>query len=148
MASQDLNGLTAERALIESQPFIKGLDELAAAVWVQSYDAAWLGQDWKQLKHCLAPDVAFVSHGFVAAAVGRTAVLTNIRELMRATEVHEYNTTDLTAHSSGPVGVISYRWQLDSTVAGERCAVSGRDVLVLRAVKNTWLLVWRAQLRA
>jgi len=124
------------------------LDELAAAVWVQGYDAAWLGQDWGHLEHCLDPDVEFVSHGFVSAAVGRAAVLRGFRELMQAMQVHEYNATDITAHSSGPVGVITYRWQLESTVAGERRAVSGRDLLVLRAADGTWSLVWRAQLRA
>ncbi len=121
------------------------LDDLAAAVWVQAYDAAWLGRDWAALERCLAPDVALAVSGFSATIVGRTEVLAHLRAVMRTTHVHEYNATDLNGHASGPTGVITYRWQLDCTVDRERRASSGRDILVLRSSGADWQLVWRAQ---
>jgi ketosteroid isomerase-like protein len=122
------------------------LDDLAAAVWVQAYDAAWLGQHWRALEQCLAPDVA-VMLGSTNVITGRAAVLAHIREMMTGTVVHEYNATDLKGHASGATGVITYRWQLDWTVGSERRATSGRDILVLRAAHESWQLVWRAQVR-
>jgi hypothetical protein len=121
------------------------LDDFAAAVWVQAYDAAWLGQHWRALEQCFAPDVALMLADFAGAITGRAAVLAHIREMMAGTVVHEYNATDLKGHASGATGVITYRWQLDWTVGRERRATAGRDVLVLRAVRESWQLVWRAQ---
>lgn len=135
-------------AVLQPASFACELDDLGAAVWVQAYDAAWLGQEWTQLARRLDPDVNFVSHGFSSLLVGRAAVIANLRETMSRARVHEYNATDLTGYCSGHVGVIHYRWQLDWTVEDERCAITGRDVLVLRAVHGEWLLVWRAQIRA
>jgi uncharacterized protein DUF4440 len=124
------------------------LDDLAAAVWVQAYDAAWLGQHWRALEQCFAPDVVMMLAGSRRAVTGRAGVLAHIREMMTGTLVHEYNATDLKGHASGATGVITYRWQLDWTVGSERRATSGRDILVLRAVHASWQLVWRAQVRA
>jgi ketosteroid isomerase-like protein len=124
------------------------LDDLAAAVWVQAYDAAWLGGDWTTLERYLAPDIALLSPGFTTAIVGRAAVLTHLRAMMSGVLIHEYNATDLKGHSSGSVGVITYRWQLDWTVDHERRPRSGRDILVLRAASERWQLIWRVQVRA
>lgn len=120
------------------------LDDLAAAVWVQAYDAAWLSRSWTALERRLSPDVVMVTSAFTRVIAGRTAVLAHLRALMRGAVVHEYNATDLKGHASGATGVISYRWQLDWTVEGERRASSGRDILVLRAVPQGWQLAWRA----
>jgi ketosteroid isomerase-like protein len=124
------------------------LDDLAAAVWVQAYDAAWLGRDWTTLERCLAPDIALMSPAFTTAIVGRDAVLAHLRAMMCGVQIHEYNATDLKGHSSGAVGVITYRWQLDWTVDRARRPLSGRDILVLRAASESWQLMWRVQVRA
>jgi ketosteroid isomerase-like protein len=123
------------------------LDDLAAAVWVQAYDAAWLGRDWTTLERYLAPDIALMSPSFRTAIVGRDAVLAHLRAMMFGVRIHEYNATDLKGHSSGPVGVITYRWQLDWTVDHERRPLSGRDILVLCATSEGWQLMWRVQVR-
>jgi Domain of unknown function (DUF4440) len=124
------------------------LDDLAAAVWVRAFDAAWLGRDWTTLEGRLAPDIALMSPAFMTDIVGRDAVLAHLRAMMCGVQIHEYNATDLKGHSSGPVGIITYRWQLDWTVDHKRRPVSGRDILVLRAVNGSWQLMWRVQLRA
>jgi ketosteroid isomerase-like protein len=124
------------------------LDDLAAAVWVQAYDAAWLGRDWMTLERYLAPDIALMSPAFTTAIVGRDAVVAHLRAMMSGVCIHEYNATDLKGHSSGSVGVITYRWQLDWTVDRKRRPLSGRDILVLRAVSESWQLMWRVQVRA
>jgi hypothetical protein len=129
----------------EPEPADLLLDDLAAAVWVQAYDAAWLGRDWSALERRLAPDVALALSGFSATIIGRTEVLAHLRAVMRTMHVHEYNATDLNGHASGAAGVITYRWQLDCTVDRERRASSGRDILVLRSAGAEWQLVWRAQ---
>jgi ketosteroid isomerase-like protein len=121
------------------------LDDLAAAVWVQAYDAAWLGRDWRALERCFAPDVVLTSPAFTSSIAGREAVLAHMRAMMSGVRVHEYNATDLKGHSSGAVGVITYRWQLDWTAERERRAISGRDILMLRASADDWQLVWRVQ---
>src|SRR5579862_6923655 len=89
------------------------LDDLAAAVWVQAYDAAWLRQHWRALEQCFAPDVVMMLAGSTNAVTGRAAVLAHIREMMTGSVVHEYNATELKGHASGATGVITYRWQLD-----------------------------------
>ncbi len=124
------------------------LDDLAAAVWVQAYDAAWLGKDWATLERFFAPDAAVALQDFSATVTGRGPILDHLRAMFSGAQVHEYNATDLKGHSSGTVGVINYRWQLDWTVDGERRAISGRDILVLHSMPEGWLLVWRAQIRA
>jgi ketosteroid isomerase-like protein len=124
------------------------LDDLAAAVWVQAYDAAWLGRDWAALEQYLAPEVTLLTPRFAAATCGRAAVMAHMRALMCGVQVHEYNATDLTGHASGPVGVITYRWQLDWSLDGQRQALTGRDILVLRGTPAGWQLVWRVQVRA
>jgi ketosteroid isomerase-like protein len=124
------------------------LDDLGAAVWVQAYDAAWLGKDWATLEKFFATDAAVVLPGFSATVVGRAPILDHLRAMFTGAQVHEYNATDLKGHSSGAVGVIYYRWQLDWTVDGKRREISGRDILVLRSMSESWLLVWRAQIRA
>lgn len=126
----------------------RALDDLAAAIWVQAYDAAWLGQNWTALEKCFAPDVAMLLGGSANAVTGRAAVVAYIRKKMTGAVVHEYNATDLTGHASGATGVITYRWQLDWTVGSERRATSGRDILVLRAVHQGWQLLWRAEARS
>jgi hypothetical protein len=124
------------------------LDDLAAAVWVQTYDAAWLSKDWATLGKVFALDAAMMLPGFSTFVVGRAAIVDHLRAMLSGAQVHEYNATDLKGHSSGPVGVISYRWQLDWTVDRARSEISGRDMLVLRSAPEGWLLVWRAQIRA
>ncbi len=121
------------------------LDDWAAARWLQSYDAAWIGEDWGRLERCLAHDIRFLPRGQTAALEGRAAVVAHLREYARRVRMHEYNATDVTGCSSGPVGVIDYRWQLDGTQEREHVAASGRDVLVLRAADDDWELVWCAQ---
>jgi ketosteroid isomerase-like protein len=121
------------------------LDDLAAAVWVQAYDTAWLSQDWTALEKFLAPDVAVMLAGFSAAICGRAAVLAHIRAIMSGAHVHEYNATDLTGHTAGTIGLITHRWQLDWSLNHKRCEASGRDILVLRRVREGWQLVWRAE---
>jgi hypothetical protein len=115
---------------------------------VRAFDAAWLGRDWTTLEGRLAPDIALMSPAFMTDIVGRDAVLAHLRAMMCGVQIHEYNATDLKGHSSGPVGIITYRWQLDWTVDHKRRPVSGRDILVLRAVNGSWQLMWRVQLRA
>ena len=124
------------------------LNDLTAAMWVQAYDAAWLGQNWELLETRLAVDVEFETKHFMTALIGRPAVIAQLRDAMKYTRIHEYNATDLKGHSSGPVGIITYRWQLDCTIGQERTETTGRDVLVLRAEIAQWQLVWRAQFRA
>jgi uncharacterized protein DUF4440 len=123
------------------------LDDFAAAIWVQAYDAAWLGQNWMALEKCFAADAAMIT-GSANPVTGREAVVAYIRKMMTGAVVHEYNATDLKGHASGATGVITYRWQLDWTVGGQRRATSGRDILVLRSVRESWQLVWRAQVRS
>jgi ketosteroid isomerase-like protein len=121
------------------------LDDLAAAVWVQAYDRAWLGRDWRALERMITPDVVVMGPGFTAATRGRAAALSHFRATMSRANVHEYNATDLQGHTVGRVGVITYRWQLDWTVARERFGVFGRDILMLRPTAAGWQLAWRAQ---
>ena len=123
------------------------LDDLAAARWVQAYDAAWLGQDWESLASRLAPNVEFVVPSLAGMLMGSPAVLASLRDAMSRMVIHEYNATDLTGYDHGPVGIIMYRWQLDCTANHQRVKSTGRDVLVLRAVGDRWLLVWRGQFR-
>ncbi len=125
-----------------------GLDDLAAAVWVQAFDAAWLGQDWSTLERYFAPEVAVLLADFTTTVAGRAAVLNHFRAMMSAAQVHEYNATDLTGYSSGDTGFVCYRWQLDWTVDGKRRPSSGRDILVLRSMEEGWQLAWRAQVRS
>ena len=78
------------------------------------------------------PDIALMSPPFMTGIVGRDAVLAHLRAMMCGAQIHEYNTTDLKGHSSGSVGIITYRWQLDWTVDHKRRPLSGHDILVLR----------------
>jgi len=121
------------------------LDDYAAAVWVQGYDAAWLSDDWKALEKYLAPDVTLMLAGLSEAIFGRAAVLAHVRATMTGAHVHEYNATDLAGHSALAIGIITYRWQLDWTLNHKRREASGRDILVLRRVREGWQLVWRAE---
>lgn len=109
------------------------LDDLAAAVWLQAHDAAWLGRDWTALEQQLAPDVALLSPELRVWLAGRRAVLAHLRAMMQGAWVHEYNATDLRGRSSGAIGIVSYGWQLDWTFDHRRRQNSGRELLVLRA---------------
>jgi len=132
----------------EPAGFVPGvLDDLAAAVWVQGYAAAWLGCDWRRLARRLAGDVALLSPDLKISLAGRRAVLTHLRATMRGAQIHEYNATDLRGRSSGAIAIISYGWQLDWTFRRERRQTSGRDILVLRATPSGWQLVRRLPLR-
>lgn len=129
--------------------FVPGLlDDLSAAVWLQGYDAAWLGCDWPALERRLAADVALLSPGLKVRLAGRRAVLTHLRARMRGAQVHEYSATDLRGRSAGAIGIISYGWQLDCTVGHQRRRISGRDLLVLRATPGGWQLLRRLPLAA
>lgn len=121
------------------------LDDLAAAVWVQAYDAAWLREDWAALEKRLAPDVAMMPAGSGTAISGRDSVLAHIRALMSGAHVHEYNATDLRGYTAGSIGVITYRWQLDWSTDHKHREASGRDILVLRRTSEGWQLVWRGE---
>lgn len=122
------------------------LDDWAAARWLHAYEAAWIGEDWTRVERCLAPDVRFLPWGETVALMGREAVVANMRQRAKQLRMHEYNATDVAGSSSGPVGVIDYRWQLDCTQGLQPIATTGRDVLVLRAAADDWELVWCAQL--
>ncbi len=122
------------------------LDDLAAARWIQAYDAAWLGRDWSRLERYLAADVALLTAAPGVSIAGRRAVLEHMRSQLWGVEVHEYNTTDLKGRAAGDIGIISYRWQLEWTIGHRRRELSGRDVLVLRAATAGWLLLRRLPL--
>jgi ketosteroid isomerase-like protein len=123
------------------------LDDLAAAMWVQEYDAAWLRRDWERLQKRLAPEVEFVIPGAPDPVVGSAFVVATLRDIMAHTRIHEYNATDLQGYDCGTIGVITYLWSLDWTVrdGAARSQSTGRDVLVLRAAAGCWLLTWRGQ---
>jgi ketosteroid isomerase-like protein len=125
-----------------------GFDDPVAAEWVHRYDAAWLGKDWGRVHASLCEDVQFLSPDFAGPLVGRTAVLDGMRTFLDRVQVHEYNATDLQSHHSGPVAVVTYRWQMHWTAGGAQRSSAGRDVLVLRRESGDWRLVWRAQLPA
>jgi len=145
------NALQEQLALVPRgeppDPVPGALDDLAAAVWLQAYDAAWLGCDWTALERQLAADVALLSPELRVWLAGRRAVLAHVRAMMRGAQVHEYNATDLTGRSMGAIGIISYRWQLDWTFEHKRRQNSGRDVLVLRAAPGGWQLLRRLPLQ-
>jgi len=122
------------------------LDDPRAAVWVQAFNDAWLSQKWNILEMLLACDITLVSTEFVHAIVGRTAVLDHLGAAMARARIHEYSATDLKGYTSGAVGIITHRWQLDWTVDGERRSRSGRDILVLEPVAGEWQLAWRGQM--
>ncbi|HWZ64510.1 MAG TPA: nuclear transport factor 2 family protein [Steroidobacteraceae bacterium] len=145
MLNPDARNVGTERALV-GEPAPAVLDDLAAAVWVQAYDAAWLGRNWPELERQLAADVALLSPGLQISVAGRRAVLAHMRTALRDAQVHEYNATDLKGRSSGGIGIISYRWQLDWTVGHHREQLSGRDVLVLCASPAGWQLLRRLPL--
>jgi len=123
------------------------LDDLAAARWVQTYDAAWLGRDWDGLAGLLAPNVEFVVPGLGYAQIGRADILESLREALGCMVIHEYNTSEPTGCDRGSLGIITYRWFLDSSVGSRRSQSAGRDVLVLKAMEDRWQLVWRGQYR-
>jgi hypothetical protein len=125
-----------------------GFDDLLAAQWVHRYDAAWLARDWGRLQASLSEHVEFLSRDFASPLLGRAAVLDGIRAFLERVQVHEYNATDLRSHRSGPVAVVTYRWQMEWTAGETHRASSGRDVLVLRNESGEWRLVWRVQLAA
>ncbi|HEV2284887.1 MAG TPA: nuclear transport factor 2 family protein [Steroidobacteraceae bacterium] len=128
------------------QPAPAVLDDLAAARWIQSYDAAWLGRDWPRLERYLAADVALLTAAPGISIAGRRAVLEHMRSRLSGVEVHEYNTTDLRGRAAGDIGIICYRWQLEWTIGHRRQQLSGRDVLVLRAAPGGWQLLRRLPL--
>jgi len=123
------------------------LDDISAAGWVQAFDAAWLGRDWKRIEHYLGPDVEFVPQGGSDVIVGRDAVLAYLRQGLDGAVVHEYNATDLHGRVVRSIGIVTYRWQLDRTTDGVRATDEGRDMLALRAVGADWQLAWRIQHR-
>jgi ketosteroid isomerase-like protein len=125
-----------------------GFDDLVAAEWVHRYDAAWLGKDWARVQASLSEDVQFLSRDFASPLVGRRAVLEGMRTFLERVDVHEYNATDLRSHRSGPVAVVTYRWQMQWSAGEAHRSSSGRDVLVLHRDNGDWRLVWRAQLAA
>lgn len=124
------------------------LDDLAAALWLRAYDAAWLGCDWPALERRLAADVAVLSPELKVSLAGRRAVLAHLRAMMRGARVHEYSATELRGRSAGAIGIISYGWQLDCTVGHQRRRISGRHLLVLRATPAGWQLLRRMPLAA
>jgi Domain of unknown function (DUF4440) len=123
------------------------LDDLAAAGWVQAFDAAWLGRDWCRPERYLAADVELLPQGGADVVAGRAAVLGHLRRCLDGVVVHEYSATDLRARVSGAISIVTYRWQLDRTVGAERAVAGGRDMLALRAVGDDRQLGWRIQLR-
>ncbi len=138
-------GDTPDSRSPQKQPIPVFLDDVQAAVWVRVYDAAWLGRKWDILEALFTSDITLVSTELVQPLVGRTAVLDHLRDTMSRAHVHEYNTTDLKGYTSGSVGIITYRWQLDWSADGERRSGSGRDILVLQPASGDWQLAWRAQ---
>jgi Domain of unknown function (DUF4440) len=124
---------------------VLSLNDSTGAAWVQAYNVAWLGRRWSGLEKMLAPDITLMSTNFAQAIVGREAVLNYLRALMQRTYVHEYAVADLKGYTSGSVGIITYRWQLDRTVARERRSGAGRDILVLKSEASGWQLTWRGQ---
>ncbi len=123
-------------------------DNTIAGEWVHAYDSAWLDQEWDRLRLYLAPDVEFVSPDFSSGLIGRAAVMESWRAVMSRSKIHKYDVKDLNGYRSGPVGIITYRWQLDRTIGTKRYQTRGRDLLILRSTSELWQLVWRAQLEA
>jgi hypothetical protein len=118
------------------------LDDLSGAVWVQAYNTAWLGRRWSELEKMFEPDVTMRLSDFAQPIVGREAVLSHLRTALDRMHVHEYRVADLKGWPSGSVGIITYRWQCDCTVAGERRLRVGRDTLILKPRAPAWQLTW------
>lgn len=137
-------GATHESRPMHVRPH--SLDDLQAAVWVQAFNDAWLSRKWPILEKLLAGDVTLVSTEMTQAIVGRTDALDYLRAAMARARIHEFNATDLKGYTSGSVGIITHRWQLDWTVDGERRSRSGRDILVLEPAAGEWQLAWRGQM--
>ena len=120
-------------------------DDLAAAAWVQAFDSAWLGRDWRRLEGLLVPDVELLLQDSGTMLLGRPAVIAFMRDLIERVEVHEYSATGLRRRRCRAVSLVSYRWQLDWTANHRRRTTEGRDMLALRELDGRLQLAWRIQ---
>jgi uncharacterized protein len=134
--------------LLRFPPGLPLLDDLAAAAFVQTLDAAWLGRDWERLERLLAPEVVYMMPGLSGTLRGRAAALASYMEFMRDAQVHEYNATDIESEVLGAVALLSYRWQMDWSKGEENFRATGRDVCVLEPAGGDWRILWRTQLPA
>jgi ketosteroid isomerase-like protein len=111
---------------------------------VESINSAWRSGQTDDLANYFAPDMVIVGPDYEPFARGADACIASYRDFLRASVVHDYEQAKVAVHESGPVAVVTYRWEMDYEQGGRRSREAGTDLFILRRDGERWLAVWRA----
>jgi ketosteroid isomerase-like protein len=111
---------------------------------VGAINAAWRTGQTDDLATHFAPDMVIVGPGYVPLARGAAACVASYRDFLQASVVHDFRQSNLSAHVTGDVAVVTYGWEMDYEQGGQRSREVGTDLFVLRQEGGRWQAVWRA----
>ena len=104
---------------------------------------AWTSSDPTQMRDVLDPDVVFVQPRFAARSEGRDAAIQSYRAFTSSATLHAYAESDLSIDVRGHAAVVTYRFEIDYEMGGERLVETGRDLFVFDRAGTRWRAVWR-----
>jgi ketosteroid isomerase-like protein len=117
---------------------------VSATEVVDAINAAWRTGRVEELAAHFDPAMVIVGPGYQPLARGADECVASYRDFLRASVVHSYRQSDLTAHEAGGVAVVTFSWEMEYEQGGKRSRESGTDLFVLRQTGERWQAVWRA----
>jgi ketosteroid isomerase-like protein len=117
---------------------------VSATEVVNAINAAWRTGRVEELATHFDPAMVIVGPGYQPLARGADACVASYRDFLRASVVHDYRQSDLTAHEAGGVAIVTFSWEMEYEQGGRRSRESGTDLFVLRQTGERWQAVWRA----
>ncbi len=118
-------------------------DSVVVAGVIRRINDAWTSGDWNDLEGCLHDDVVFVQPDLETRADGRAACVKSYADFVEAATIQGFQASDPTVDVWGDTAVVTYTFEIDYEMNGERARESGRDLFVLTRTADGWRAAWR-----
>lgn len=105
---------------------------------------AWLEYRYEDMYRHLHPEVAFMKPDLSGCLNGKSACVETFVAFGKEARVKDFDTFDLQVCTWKGKAMITYRFTISYTIAGNLYRETGNDVLMFVKDTGSWTLLWRA----
>ena len=118
-------------------------DPVEREIWrtVRALNDAWTRGNPDDLRHYFHPRMIAVTASDRLRRDGAEACLTGWKAFAEAAAIHAWQETDPLIRAFGEAAVVSYYYDLDCTLGGQRLQLQGRDLFFFVREEGRWWAV-------
>jgi len=119
------------------------MSESERAVWqaVQAMNEVWTSGRVDELERFFHSDMVAVTPTDRDPLVGRRACVASWRRFVEMATIHDWTVSDPRVRVYGDAAVVSYCYELDCEIGGERIDLAGRDLFFMVRQGDRWIAV-------